>query len=50
MTLRYESKGLGFIDGNNNRLRKGPHNVLDMWSTYLEGNFHNDHDYDDQDD
>lgn len=36
-TCRYESEGLGFIDGNRNRLRKGPHNVSDMWSTYLEG-------------
>ena len=36
-TCRYESEGLGFIDGNRNLLRKGPHNVSDMWSTYLEG-------------
>lgn len=40
MQVRYESDGLGFIDGNSNRLRKGPHNVLDMWSTYLEGERH----------
>lgn len=36
-TCRYESEGLGFIDGNQNLLQKGPHNVSDMWSTYLEG-------------
>ena len=36
-TCRYESEGLGFIDGNRNLLCKGPHNVSDMWSTYLEG-------------
>ena len=36
-TCRYESEGLGFFDGNWNLLCKGPHNVSDMWSTYLEG-------------
>lgn len=35
--IRYESEGSTFIEVNRKPLRTGPQNVMDMWSTYLEG-------------
>ena len=38
--IRYETEGSTFIEENKKPLRTGPHNVMDMWSTYLEGRNH----------
>jgi hypothetical protein len=40
--FRYDSEGLGFIDANRNHLSNGPNNVMDMWSTHLEGDNYDD--------